>query len=363
MRLHRCIDPQSEEIDPAHADCAIFYSITNCQDGLRGISFGNLLIKQVVHELEREFPRLRTFATLSPIPGFRAWLADVMRKNAAVADQLADLQNADWHAQPAVAARMRPLLMSLCAWYLTTAKRNGEPLDAVARFHLGNGARMERLNWLADTSNRGIEQAAGMMVNYVYRLAEVERNHEAYVHEREVVASHAVNKARARLRAVRAAGSDDGVGAHAGPPSGRLAENVVHFARVLRGAGMAVGPDRVIDALNALEYRGSRAPRRFLLDAGVGIHRPPRAAAALRPGVPDFLARPRFAGARHAIAAAPDRGPRHARGTASLRRACRRRWRVRGGRRARNTSSRAASSTPRSPGRATNSCSTRTSSR
>jgi malonyl-CoA decarboxylase len=187
------IDPQPEELDPAHADCAIFYSITNCQDGLRGISFGNLLIKQVVQELEREFPRLRTFATLSPIPGFSTWLADTLRKNATVADQLADL-NAGWHAQPAVAARVRPLLMSLCAWYLTMAKRSGEPLDPVARFHLGNGARMERLNWLADTSNHGIDQAAGMMVNYVYRLAEVERNHEAFVHEHEVIASHAVRK-------------------------------------------------------------------------------------------------------------------------------------------------------------------------
>jgi malonyl-CoA decarboxylase len=188
------IDPESEETDPALADCAVFYSITNCQEGLRGISFGNLLIKQVVQELEREFPRLRTFATLSPVPGFRAWLAEVLRKQAAVADGLAGLQDTDWHAQPAVAARLQPLLMTLCAWYLTMAKRDGEPLDAVARFHLGNGARMERLNWLADTSKRGLQLAAGMMVNYVYRLTEVERNHEAFVHEHEVVASHLLKK-------------------------------------------------------------------------------------------------------------------------------------------------------------------------
>lgn len=188
------INPDSAETDPALADCAIFYSITNCQDGLRGISFGNLLIKQVVHELEREFPRLRTFATLSPVPGFRAWLAEILRQNAAVADELACLQTAGWHAQAEVAARVQPLLLTLCAWYLTMAKRNGEPLDAVARFHLGNGARMERLNWLADTSKRGLDLAAGMMVNYVYRLAEVERNHEAFVHEHEIVASHALKK-------------------------------------------------------------------------------------------------------------------------------------------------------------------------
>ena len=188
------INPDSAETDPALADCAIFYSITNCQDGLRGISFGNLLIKQVVHELEREFPRLRTFATLSPVPGFRAWLAEILRQNAAVADELACLQTAGWHAQAEVAARVQPLLLTLCAWYLTMAKRNDEPLDAVARFHLGNGARMERLNWLADTSKRGLDLAAGMMVNYVYRLAEVERNHEAFVHEHEIVASHALKK-------------------------------------------------------------------------------------------------------------------------------------------------------------------------
>ena len=171
---------------PELADCAIFYSITNCQEGLRGISFGNLLIKQVVHELAREFPRLRTFATLSPVPGFRTWLADLMRKRPAGTGDLAVLQETGWHQQAGVAARVQPLLMSLCAWYLTMAKKDAEPLDAVARFHLGNGARMERLNWLADTSRSGMQRAAGMMVNYVYRLSEVEQNHEAFVHEHEI---------------------------------------------------------------------------------------------------------------------------------------------------------------------------------
>ena len=188
------IDPKSAETDPALADCAIFYSITNCQEGLRGISFGNLLIKQVVQELEREFPRLRTFATLSPIPGFRAWLAEIMRKRDSIAGELAGLQETRWFDQAEVAARMQPLLMALCAWYLTVARKDDEPLDAVARFHLGNGARMERLNWLADTSKRGLQRAAGMMVNYVYRLAEVESNHEAFAHEHEIVASHALKK-------------------------------------------------------------------------------------------------------------------------------------------------------------------------
>jgi malonyl-CoA decarboxylase len=188
------IDPASEQTDPALADCAIFYSITNCQEGLRGISFGNLLIKQVVQELEREFPQLRTFATLSPVPGFRAWLTDVLRKHPAIDGELAGLQEARWFEQAEAAARMQPSLMRLCAWYLTIAKRDDEPLDAVARFHLGNGARLERLNWLADTSKRGLQLGAGMMVNYVYRLSEVESNHEAFVHEHEIITSHALKK-------------------------------------------------------------------------------------------------------------------------------------------------------------------------
>ena len=192
--ISQLIDPGSAETDPALADCAIFYSITNCQEGLRGISFGNLLIKQVVQELEREFPRLRTFATLSPVPGFRPWLTDIMKKRPEIATELADLQEAGWHERADVTKRVQTPLMRLCAWYLTMARQNGEPIDAVARFHLGNGARLERLNWLADRSKRGMQRAAGMMVNYVYRLDEVERNHEAFVHEHEIVTSHALKK-------------------------------------------------------------------------------------------------------------------------------------------------------------------------
>ena len=188
------LDPESPEADPARADCAIFYSITNCQDGLRGISFGNLLIKQVVHELGKEFPRLGTFATLSPIPGFLSWLTDVARERPNIAPEVALLNEADWFADAELAARLRPLLMGLCAHYLTAAKRNNEPLDAVARFHLGNGARMEKLNWLADTSKPGMQRSAGLMVNYVYRLADVEKNHEAFVREHEIAASHELKK-------------------------------------------------------------------------------------------------------------------------------------------------------------------------
>ena len=188
------LDPDSPEADPARADCAMFYSITNCQDGLRGISFGNLLIKQVVHELGREFPRLKTFATLSPVPGFRAWLAGITRDHAVSVPDLARLDERDWFENPAVAERLRPPLMGLCAHYLTAVKKDDEPLDAVARFHLGNGARMEKLNWLADTSKPGMQRSAGIMVNYLYRLADVEKNHEAFVREHEVAASHELKK-------------------------------------------------------------------------------------------------------------------------------------------------------------------------
>ena len=182
-------------VDPASADCAIFYSITNPQEGLRGISFGNLLIKQVAEDLGHEFPRLKTFATLSPIPGFRRWLAggtglrEGDPRRAELAALLADLDVQDWFKDKARAAGILKQLSRLCAYYLLYVKQDDEPLDAVARFHLGNGARLERLNWLGDISATGMRRSAGLMVNYVYRLDDVERNHEAYASERRIIAS------------------------------------------------------------------------------------------------------------------------------------------------------------------------------
>jgi malonyl-CoA decarboxylase len=199
------LDVNSPVADPAGADCAIFYSITNCQQGLRGISFGNLLIKQVAEELKREFPQLKTFATLSPIPGFRRWLAKSetrvqLSMHEGGERRLALLQAIErpgWHLQGDAGeepeARQK-LLTRLCAWYLLHAKRGAEPLDEVSRFHLGNGAALERLNWLGDTSESGMRRSAGMMVNYVYRLEDVERNHERYFAGHTVVASRAVEK-------------------------------------------------------------------------------------------------------------------------------------------------------------------------
>ena len=182
------LDLKSPVAVPANADCAMFYSITNCQEGLRGISFGNLLIKQVAEELKREFPHLRRFATLSPVPGFRRWLET--RGERALLERIADPA---WHLGE-VPESLQGELMRLCAYYLLNAKQGEEPLDPVARFHLGNGAALERLNWMGDSSESGMARAAGLMVNYVYWLAEVERNHERYFREHAVVAAPAVEK-------------------------------------------------------------------------------------------------------------------------------------------------------------------------
>jgi len=199
------LDVQSPVAVPEDADCAIFYSITNCQEGLRGTSFGNLLIKQVAEDLKREFPHLKTFATLSPIPGFRRWLAlPETRVQLSVGPNaetrlalLGAIEQPGWHlggnagAAPDV---LQKLLMRLCAWYLLHAKRGAEPFDEVSRFHLGNGAALERLNWLGDTSDSGMKRSAGLMVNYVYRLEDVERNHERFFSEHAVVSSRSVVK-------------------------------------------------------------------------------------------------------------------------------------------------------------------------
>jgi malonyl-CoA decarboxylase len=188
-RVQPLLDLESPVTDPATANCAIFYSITNCQEGLRGVSFGNLLIKQVAEDLGREFPRLKTFATLSPIPGFRKWLGAVAREQPEIRTILTQLDSGRWFDDQAVAEDMQRELVRLCSYYLIRAKQGRDPLDPVARFHLGNGARMERLNWLGDISVMGMRRSAGLMVNYVYRLDDVERNHEVYARDRQIVAA------------------------------------------------------------------------------------------------------------------------------------------------------------------------------
>jgi len=196
------IDQESPIGDATKADCAMFYSITNCQEGLRGVSFGNFLIKQVVDDLGRDLPRLKTFATLSPMPGFCEWLAqngDGRLRSKELDALLASLNDTTVPDIAGVSAALRAEITSHGVEYLLRAKRNGLPMDSVARFHLANGARLERLNWMGDPSKAGIRRSLGLMVNYVYRLADVERNHEAYARHGKVVASSRFGKSKSRL--------------------------------------------------------------------------------------------------------------------------------------------------------------------
>lgn len=178
---------------------AVFYSISNCQEGLRGISFGNFLIKQVVEELVRERPSLTTFVTLSPVPGFARWLnrgladGDTSIVSPQERASLAGLAGDAWTTSSGTEERLKTPLLALAAKYLLTAKAaDGRPADPVARFHLGNGARLERINWPADRSARGLREAHGLMVNYLYDIKEIEANHEALANEGRVVAARAV---------------------------------------------------------------------------------------------------------------------------------------------------------------------------
>lgn len=187
------LDENAAPADIARATTAIFYSISNTQTGLRGVSFGDSLIKNVVETLAEEFPRLRTFATLSPIPGFRAWFN---KQCAAAIDGLDDKRRAELGRavgfEPPQAAHVlaaadkaldlppkslvRQLLLQCAAQYLGRELQDGKPLDAVARFHLGNGARVERLNWAGDPSAKGLKQSFGLMVNYLYDLKRIDKH-------------------------------------------------------------------------------------------------------------------------------------------------------------------------------------------
>lgn len=179
------------------ARTAVFYSISNTQRGLAGISFGNFLIKQVVEELRRELPKLDSFVTLSPVPGFMRWLK--REPELPLGDDeralLAHLDDDNWINDPELVEKLRAVIEPLAAYYFLKAKNpRGKPVDPVARFHLGNGARLEQINWLGDVSPKGLRESAGVMVNYLYRLDDIEKNHEAYANDDEVVASNAVKK-------------------------------------------------------------------------------------------------------------------------------------------------------------------------
>jgi len=177
------------------ADTAIFYSINNCQKGLNNIPLGNFLIKFVVMQLSVDLPNIKTFSTLSPVPGFAKWL------EAELASGKSDFFGADdidilklsrdgtWHEHSKKRKALEKPLMKACATYLLLAKRNDKPLDAVARFHFGNGAQLYRLNWMGNKSVHGMEESCGIMVNYLYDPKQIESNHEVYVQKGELSVS------------------------------------------------------------------------------------------------------------------------------------------------------------------------------
>jgi malonyl-CoA decarboxylase len=208
------LDPSAPAGDPQDADTAVFYSISNAQLGLAGISFGGFLIKRVVDELAAELPHLKSFVTLSPIPSFRDWFERALAQPADVffpaeikrlqpwaegdpRDWIGEiLRGATWQADEELEKALRPVLLRVAAHYLTEEKRaRGGALDPVAHFHLSNGAKIERLNWAADVSPRGLSQSDGIMVNYLYDSRKIEGNHEAYSGRGEIAISSSVRGA------------------------------------------------------------------------------------------------------------------------------------------------------------------------
>ena len=202
------LDEAAAPVDIQRATTAIFYSISNTQTGLRGVSFGDSLIKHVVETLQQEFPRLRTFATLSPIPGLRSWLG---KHTGAMLERLDERRRAELGQavgfEPPLASHLlaafdkaqglderspvRQMLLQCAAHYLARELVDGKPVDPVARFHLGNGARVERLNWAGDPSSKGHKQSYGLMVNYLYDLKRIDR-HRTQLAEGQIAASREI---------------------------------------------------------------------------------------------------------------------------------------------------------------------------
>ncbi|MEE8500608.1 MAG: malonyl-CoA decarboxylase [Kiloniellales bacterium] len=219
------LDGEAPPTEPEAADTAVFYSISNTQKGLCGISFGEYLIKRVVQRLAVELPRIKTFATLSPVPGFRAWLVTAPREafEQALSEAerggvralggsddpraalVAILGRGDWHQDPVIRKALEGPLLRLCGRYFLERREGGEPIDPVARFHLRNGARLEYVNWLGDTSAQGLSRSAGLMVNYRYLLGDMEKNHEAYMKDGRIAMS-------SELKSLTRAAADAGNG-------------------------------------------------------------------------------------------------------------------------------------------------------
>lgn len=203
-KIASILNKTRDNVDPHKADTAVFYSISNCQKGLRGVPLGSFLIKQVVEDLKKEYPNLKEFVTLSPIPGFAAWFTGLVKdaKSSPSIEllpegkkQLEQIENLDWLSNSEEADRLKPFIASAVAWYLGNEKNNRlQPVDPVAKFHLGNGARLERVNWPADLSEQGLKNSFGSMVNYSYRIDEIEQNHERFVESGEINISPETNK-------------------------------------------------------------------------------------------------------------------------------------------------------------------------
>ncbi len=208
------LDQSQPVLDPTEVDTAIFYSISNTQTGLRGISFGNFLIKRVVDDLRRDLPNLKQFSTLSPIPGFRKWLEQTVSEGApdlveakareelghALGQRFSKgmlpglLKDHAWTDNAKLSEALKPVLLRLCARYLLSTDKRNKPLDPVARFHLSNGSEVYRLNWMGDRSRNGLKQSAGLMVNYLYRLDDIDQNHERFVRDGTIAASGEVKR-------------------------------------------------------------------------------------------------------------------------------------------------------------------------
>lgn len=185
--IETLLTPDNTSVAPERTTTAVFYSISNCQKGLKGISFGNFLIKHVVDDLQQSLPNLQTFITLSPIPGLRKWVLENPDDDSLKYAKI--IEDGAPHSKP------NECLEWIVAHYLTKIKRpDGYPRDPVARFHLGNGARLEHIHSAANLSKRGQKQSYGAMVSYIYDLDAVDDNHESYANSQSVIISNKVNE-------------------------------------------------------------------------------------------------------------------------------------------------------------------------
>ena len=181
------IDQTKEGDEDSTPDTVVFYSISNCHPGLAGVSFGNFLIKQVVEEVGKRYSTMKRYVTLSPVPGFCRWLA---AQNTGI--DLEEMRSMAKTDTAKTADVRRHDLLAACAQYLVKERRNNLALDPVARFHLGNGASLHAIHWAADLSDTGLEQSAGLMVNYLYDLGSIEENHDSYFDQGEIATSRDV---------------------------------------------------------------------------------------------------------------------------------------------------------------------------